>query len=82
LGVNKWGSSDWAVAGLDLTTVWYALRCIDAYGREAPVAREVRLGLITQGLVASDGSLTTAGTTALADLGGPFPAALLPKGRR
>ena len=82
MGVNKWGSPDWAVAGFDLTTVWYALRCYDAYGKLAPVAVEVRRGLITQGLVASDGSLTAAGTTALADLGGPFPAALLPKGRR
>lgn len=79
---TDWGKADWAVTGLDLTTVWYALRCFDAYGKLAPVAPEVRRGLIMQGLVASDGSLTAAGILALADLGGPFPAALLPKGRR
>lgn len=79
---RDWGNLDWATVGFDLTTVWYALRCADAYGNQTPVAREVRLGLIAQGLLGNDGRLTRAGEQALAALGGPFPNHLLPKARR
>lgn len=74
--MTDWGRRDWATAGWDQTTLWYALRCADAYKGGTPVAKEVVASLREQGWVDGHGHLTRAGETMLADLGGPFPAAL------